>query len=54
MKTETNVLRTTIDSPAGAIRITDFMPYFMDRGEMVVRDELLRLVECVDGEPTVG
>lgn len=49
----TNVLRTTIDSPAGTIRITDFMPYFMDHGEMVVRDELLRRVECTDGEPTV-
>lgn len=52
-ETATNVLRTTIDSPAGAIRITDFMPYFMDRGEMVTQDELLRRVECVDGEPTV-
>lgn len=52
-ESETNVLRTSISSPAGTIRITDFMPYFMDHGEMVVRDELLRRVECINGEPTV-
>ncbi len=50
---ETNVLRTTIESPDGTVRITDFMPYFMDCGELVDRDEILRSVECLDGHPTV-
>ena len=49
----TNVLRTTIDSPDGTIRIVDFMPYFMDQGTLVVRDEILRQVECLEGNPTV-
>ena len=49
----TNVLRTTIDSPDGTIRIVDFMPYFRDQGELVVRDEIIRSVRCTDGRPTV-
>lgn len=50
---KTNILQTTIESPEGSIRITDFMPYFMDRGDLVERDEILRSVECLDGRPTV-
>jgi len=49
----TNVLRTVVDSPSGRIRIVDFMPQFMDRGEMAVRDEIIRRVDCVDGRPTL-
>ena len=52
-ESRTNVLRTTIDSPEGTIRLVDFMPYFMDRGTLVVRDEILRLIECLEGQPTV-
>jgi len=50
---ETNVLRTTVESPAGTVRVVDFMPYFVDRGDLVVRDEIFRLVRCLDGRPTV-
>lgn len=49
----TNVLRTTIESPEGSVRITDFMPYYLDQGELIDRDEILRSVECLDGQPTV-
>ncbi|PSP97487.1 hypothetical protein BRC94_09905 [Halobacteriales archaeon QS_5_70_17] len=49
----TNVLETVLESPAGAVRVLDFMPQFMDRGEMALRDEIVRSVRCVDGEPTL-
>jgi GH15 family glucan-1,4-alpha-glucosidase len=50
----TNVLRTTIESPAGTVDVVDFMPYYVDRGELVFRDEILRLVQCTEGEPTLS
>jgi GH15 family glucan-1,4-alpha-glucosidase len=49
----TNVLRTVLDGPSGRVELLDFMPYFHDRGELAVRDEIHRRVRCVDGEPTV-
>lgn len=49
----TNVLRTVLHSDEGTIQIHDFMPCFMDRGELVVRSEIVRLVRCLDGTPTL-
>lgn len=49
----TNVLETVLGSPAGEVRIVDFMPQFMDGGEMALRDEIVRSVRCLEGEPTL-
>ena len=48
---ETNVLATTFDSQEGRIRLTDFMPCFMERGELKGFQELHRIVECLEGDP---
>lgn len=50
---ETNVLQTELSSPDGRIRVTDFLPAYMDRGEMEARDEICRFVECLEGHPRV-
>jgi GH15 family glucan-1,4-alpha-glucosidase len=48
---ETNVLATTFDSQEGRIRLTDFMPCFMEKGELKGFHELHRIVDCLEGEP---
>ena len=48
---ETNVLTTSFDSLGGRIKLTDFMPCFMDNGELKGFQELHRIVDCVEGEP---
>src|SRR6266852_6864806 len=47
---DTNVLTTSFDSRGGRARLTDFMPCFMEKGELKAFQELHRIVECVDGE----
>jgi len=48
---DTNVLATTFDSQEGRIRLTDFMPCFMEKGELKVFQELHRIVDCLEGDP---
>lgn len=50
---DTNVLQTTFATQDGRMRLTDFMPVSSEAGkraELEPERELLRLVECVDGE----
>lgn len=49
----TNVLVTDLSSPAGALRIHDFMPCYMDGGSFVSHDQITRIVRCLEGSPTV-
>lgn len=48
---ETNVLATTFDSQDGRIKLTDFMPCFMEKGELIGFQEIHRVVDCLDGGP---
>src|SRR5467141_2576287 len=48
---DTNVLTTTFDSQEGRIRLTDFMPCFMEKGELKGFHEFHRIVDCLDGTP---
>jgi len=48
---DTNVLATTFDSQEGRIRLTNFMPCFMEKGELKVFQELHRIVDCLEGDP---
>jgi GH15 family glucan-1,4-alpha-glucosidase len=48
---DTNVLATTFDSQEGRIRLTDFMPCFMEKGELKGFHELHRIVDCLEGDP---
>jgi GH15 family glucan-1,4-alpha-glucosidase len=48
---DTNVLATTFDSQEGRVRLTDFMPCFMAKGELKGFQELHRIVECLEGQP---
>ncbi|OLD95693.1 MAG: hypothetical protein AUI36_46075, partial [Cyanobacteria bacterium 13_1_40CM_2_61_4] len=48
---DTNVLATTFDSQEGRIRLTDFMPCFMEKGELKGFQELHRIVDCLEGAP---
>jgi len=48
---ETNVLATTFDSQEGRIKLTDFMPCFMEKGELKGFHELHRIVDCLEGDP---
>lgn len=50
---KTNVLHTTLATQSGEICITDFMPVFMNRGELTTTDEIIRLVQCTEGQVTV-
>src|SRR5216684_3151095 len=47
---DTNVLSTIFESKQGRIKLTDFMPCFMEKGELKGFQELHRIVDCVDGE----
>ncbi|TMI08267.1 glycoside hydrolase family 15 protein [Candidatus Bathyarchaeota archaeon] len=48
---DTNVLATMFDSQEGRIRLTDFMPCFMEKGELKGFQELHRIVDCLEGNP---
>jgi len=53
---DTNVLETTFDTPRGVIRLTDLMPVHdprWDGGRLRPDHEILRRIECVDGEVDV-
>jgi len=47
---ETNVLSTIFESKQGRIKLTDFMPCFMEKGELKGLHEIHRIVDCVEGE----
>ena len=47
---ETNVLSTIFESKQGGIKLTDFMPCFMEKGELKGLHEIHRIVDCVEGE----
>ena len=47
---DTNVLSTIFESKQGKIKLTDFMPCFMEKGEAKGFQELHRIVDCVEGE----
>ena len=47
---DTNVLSTIFESKQGRIKLTDFMPCFMEKGEAKGFQELHRIVDCVEGE----
>ena len=47
----TNVLVTTFDSEGGRMRVTDFMPCYMDNGQLRGFQELHRIVDWVAGDP---
>src|SRR5260370_37683761 len=47
---ETNVLSTIFDCKQGRIKLTDFMPCFMEEGELKGLQEIHRVVACVEGE----
>jgi len=48
---ETNILSTTFESQEGSIKLTDFMPCFMEKGELKVFQEIHRVVDCLEGTP---
>src|SRR5260370_11852470 len=50
---DTNVLSTIFESKEGRIKLTDFMPCFMEKGEAKGFQELHRIVDCVEGEAEV-
>src|SRR5436853_386270 len=47
---DTNVLSTIFESKQAKIKLTDFMPCFMEKGEAKGFQELHRIVDCVEGE----
>ena len=47
---ETNVLSTSFETPEGIVKLTDFMPCFMDEGELKAFQEIHRVIECTQGE----
>lgn len=47
---DTNVLSTIFESKQGRIKLTDFMPCFMEKGELKGFQEIHRIVDCVEGE----
>ena len=46
---ETNVLQTVFESQDGRIELTDFMPCYMDNGQLRAFQELHRIAECTKG-----
>ena len=52
----TNVLETTFRTPTGVLRLTDLMPVASEadkRAELLPQREILRRLECTEGEVTV-
>src|SRR5690348_2594576 len=47
---DSNVLSTIFESKQGRIKLTDFMPCFMEKGELKGFGELHRIVDCTEGE----
>jgi GH15 family glucan-1,4-alpha-glucosidase len=47
---DTNVLSTIFESKQAKIKLTDFMPCFMEKGQAKGFQELHRIVDCVEGE----
>lgn len=47
---DTNVLSTIFESKQGRIKLTDFMPCFMEKGELKGFQQIHRIVDCVEGE----
>jgi len=47
---DTNVLSTIFESKQGMIKLMDFMPCFMEKGELKGIQEIHRIVDCVEGE----
>jgi GH15 family glucan-1,4-alpha-glucosidase len=47
---DTNVLSTIFESKQGRIKLTDFMPCFMNKGELNGLQEIHRIVDCLEGE----
>ena len=47
---DTNVLSTIFESKQGRIKLTDFMPCFMEKGELKGLQEIHRIVDCAEGE----
>jgi len=47
---DTNVLSTIFESKQGRVKLTDFMPCFMENGQLKGFEELHRIVDCVEGE----
>ena len=47
---DTNVLSTIFESKQGKIKLTDFMPCFMEEGGLKGFQEIHRIVDCVEGE----
>ena len=47
---DTNVLSTFFESKQGRIKLTDFMPCFMEKGELKGFQEIHRIADCVEGE----
>src|SRR6266705_1189875 len=47
---DTNVLSTIFESKEAKIKLTDFMPCFMEKGRAKGFQELHRIVDCVEGE----
>lgn len=50
---DTNVLTTLFESHDGKVRLTDFMPCFMDEGQLRGFQELHRIVEVLQGEARI-
>ncbi len=47
---DTNVLSTIFEAKQGRIKLTDFMPCFMEKGELRGFQEIHRIVDCVEGD----
>jgi GH15 family glucan-1,4-alpha-glucosidase len=47
---DTNVLSTIFESKQGKVKLTDFMPCFMEKGELAGFQELHRIVDCIEGD----
>ena len=47
---DTNVLSTIFESKEGRIKLTDFMPCFMEKGELKGLQEIHRIIDCEEGE----
>jgi GH15 family glucan-1,4-alpha-glucosidase len=50
---DTNVLSTIFESQEGRVKLTDFMPCFMDEGKLKGFQELHRVLEGVEGNPAL-